>query len=67
MARCATCYAPAVVLYDSRGSLGTVRYRAAAACEQHRRATRKWVAGAGPTVTETPVEPDPDAELDTLF
>jgi len=52
---CATCHAPAVVILVGRGS-GPITYRAALACQQHRGETRRWVARAGPAVTETPLE-----------
>ncbi|OLT24357.1 hypothetical protein BJF79_13515 [Actinomadura sp. CNU-125] len=69
MAHCAedTCLAAATVLYTARGGLGDVRYRAALACEAHRRKIRGWVARAGPTVHEEVVPPDPDHTPATLF
>jgi len=60
MARCATCHAPATVILVARGGAGDVRYRAAAACPQHHRELRGWVARAGPAVTETPLETTPE-------
>lgn len=65
MAICATCYAPAVVLYVGRGVGG---YRAVLACEWDRAKARAWTAQAGP-VRETPITPDPrlDPQSPTLF
>ncbi|MEV0660149.1 hypothetical protein ACIBI3_02250 [Actinomadura luteofluorescens] len=60
------CPTPATVLYTARGGAGGV-HRAATACDQHRRETRRWVAGAGPAITEQAIEPGPDAEPSTLF
>ena len=62
----APCPAPAVVIYTARGGAGGV-HRAATACEAHRKETRRWVAGAGPNVTETAVEPDSENPPMTLF
>ena len=60
------CPAPAVVILTGRGGAGGV-HRAATACETHRRETRRWVAGAGPNVTETAIPSDPNTEPATLF
>ncbi len=62
----APCPNPAAVIYTARGGAGGV-HRAATSCDQHRRETRRWVAGAGPTVTETPIDPDPNNPPATLF
>jgi hypothetical protein len=60
------CPTPATVMYTARGGAGGV-HRAATACEEHRRETRRWVAGAGPNVTEQAIELDPGTEPSTLF
>jgi len=69
MAHCAedTCLAAATVFFAARGGGGEVRYRAALACEEHRRKIRGWVARAGPTVHEQPVQLGPDDTPATLF
>ncbi|TDB83415.1 hypothetical protein E1264_28465 [Actinomadura sp. KC216] len=60
------CPAPATVLLTGRGGAGGV-HRAATTCDTHRRETRRWVAGAGPNVTEQALQPDPDEAPVTLF
>lgn len=65
MALCASCHAPAVVLYEGRGADA---YRAVLACERHRNSAYRWTAHAGP-VRETSITPDPrlDPHNPTLF
>jgi hypothetical protein len=55
----APCPAPAVVIYTARGGT-TATHRAATACHTHRRTVRAWVAGAGPTVQEHPLDTAPE-------
>lgn len=59
MSLCATtaCTTPAAVLLTAHGS-GPITYRAVLSCVGHRPQHRAWVARAGPTVHEQPLNPD---------
>lgn len=61
MAMCASCYAPASVLYEGRGKY---EHRAITACQWDAPAAERWAAGAGP-VTTTPVAATTDTTAHT--